>query len=115
MANRNRNSVGADSASKQRGLTSAEDNELRQLTWFSLVGQLSETSEARLLELKAKDRRTKVRNPRPDPSASRMGVPDTPSTPPRLPSEHEPADGSFTCPNCGFVQRGFGLTSPNGR
>lgn len=115
MANRNRNSVGADSALDQRGLTSEEDNELRQLTWFSLVGQLSDTSEARLIELKAKDRRSKVRNPRPDPSASRMGTPDTPSTSPRLPADPEPTDGSFTCPNCGFVQRGIGLTSPNGR
>lgn len=115
MANRNRNSLGADSALDQRGLTSHEDNELRQLTWFSLVGQLSEASEARLLELKAKDRRTKVRNPRPDPSASRMGTPDTPSTSPRLPSEHESSDGQFTCPNCGFVQRGFGVKSTHGR
>ena len=88
------------------GLTAEEDNELRQLTWFSMVGHLSDASETRLLELKAKDRRTKVRNPRPDPSVSRMGIPESPTMP--APLVHEPvaATGSFTCPNCGFVQRG---------
>ena len=93
------------------GLTAEEDNELRQLTWFSMVGQLSDTSETRLLELKAKDRRSKVRNPRPDPSVSRMGVPESPTMPAAL--VHEPAApaASFTCPNCGFVQRGTPGTS----
>lgn len=86
------------------GLTPAEDNELRQLTWFSMVGQLSESSNERLLELRAKDRRTKVRNPRPDPSASRSST-DAPVPPPKLDPQAHPAAGQFTCPNCGFVQR----------
>ena len=89
-----------------RGLTAEEDDELRQLTWFSMVGQLSDESEARLLELKGKDRRSNVRNPRPDPSVSRMGTPESPATPPVLVHEPGAAPASFTCPNCGFVQRG---------
>jgi hypothetical protein len=86
------------------GLTPAEDNELRQLTWFSMVGQLSESSNERILELRAKDRRTKVRNPRPDPSASRSST-DAPVPPPKLDSQPQSVPGHFTCPNCGFVQR----------
>jgi hypothetical protein len=91
------------------GLTADEDNELRQLTWFSLVGHLSDASQARLLELRAKDRRSKVRNPRPDPSASRMDVPEAPASPPRVVPDHQAPQGNFICPNCGFVQRGIGL------
>ena len=86
------------------GLTPSEDNELRQLTWFSMVGQLSESSNERILELRAKDRRTKVRNPRPDPSASRS-VADTPVAPSKLDSQAQSLPAHFTCPNCGFVQR----------
>lgn len=86
------------------GLTAAEDNELRQLTWFSMVGQLSESSNERILELKAKDRRTKVRNPRPDPSTTRSST-DAPMPPPKLESQVQTVPGHFTCPNCGFVQR----------
>ncbi|HEX4862924.1 MAG TPA: hypothetical protein VFV02_02560 [Acidimicrobiales bacterium] len=86
------------------GLTAAEDDELRQLTWFSMVGQLSESSSERILELRAKDRRTKVRNPRPDPSASRT-ISDAAVPPPKLDSGPQSAPGQFTCPNCGFVQR----------
>jgi hypothetical protein len=99
-----------ESASHDPGLTPEEDNELRQLTWFSLVGQLSDPSQARMLELRAKDRRSRVRNPRPDPSVSRMGTPDAPASTPRLNSDHEAAAGNFICPNCGFVQRGPGLS-----
>ena len=93
------------------GLTAEEDNELRQLTWFSMVGQLSDTSRTRLLELKRKDRRNKVRNPRPDPSASNMGTPDSPTMPASLVHEGGTATASFTCPNCGFVQRGNGVAA----
>ena len=98
-------------ALEDHGLTADEDNELRQLTWFSMVGQLSDTSRTRLLELKGKDRRTKVRNPRPDPSASRMGTPDSPTVPATLVHEGNPTTTSFTCPNCGFVQRGNGVAT----
>ena len=52
----------------RRALTKAEDNELRQLEWFELAGDLSESSQKRLVELRRRDRRTDVRNPRPDPS-----------------------------------------------
>lgn len=96
------------------GLTPAEDNELRQLTWFSMVGQLSESSNERILELRAKDRRTKVRNPRPDPSASRTST-DAPVPPPKLDSHAQSASGHFTCPNCGFVQRAQPQAPPANR
>ena len=52
----------------RRALTKAEDNELRQLEWFELAGDLSEQSLKRLVELRKRDRRADVRNPRPDPS-----------------------------------------------
>jgi hypothetical protein len=93
------------------GLSAAEDDELRQLTWFSMVGQLSDASNERILELRAKDRRAKVRNPRPDPAATRRLSVDTSmhsDTPLRsAPLDAEPPVGpvQFTCPNCGFVQR----------
>lgn len=90
------------------GLTPAEDDELRQLTWFSMVGQLSDSSNERILELRAKDRRSKVRNPRPDPVATRR-LPVEPTVPAvpaaRLDSETAAGPVQFTCPNCGFVQR----------
>lgn len=110
MADSSTTPLSLESAPHEPGLSPEEDNELRQLTWFSLVGQLSDASQARMLELRAKDRRSKVRNPRPDPSASRMGTPESPSSPPRLNSDHESATGNFVCPNCGFVQRGPGLS-----
>jgi hypothetical protein len=106
MANSNSGPLDVEPGLDNHGLTAEEDNELRQLTWFSLVGQLSDGSQARMLELRAKDRRNKVRNPRPDPSVSRMGTPDSPTTVPRLVTEQEPVAAYSTCPNCGFVQRG---------
>ena len=115
MANSETRPMILDSALDEPGLTTEEDNELRQLTWFSLVGHLSDGSQARLLELRAKDRRRKVRNPRPDPSASRMSIPDSPAPSREMASEQEVSPAYFTCPNCGFVQRGLGLTSPTGR
>jgi hypothetical protein len=55
-----------------RRMSAAEDSELRQLTWFARVGQLSEASRSRLTQLKAIDRRGQVRDARPDP-VSRNG------------------------------------------
>jgi hypothetical protein len=83
-------------------LSPSEDDELRQLTWFSMVGQLSETAQERILELRARDRRSNVRNPRPDPSATRTA--DTPAT---ATGFEERSEGSpvLKCPNCGFLQR----------
>ena len=96
------------------GLTPAEDDELRQLTWFSMVGQLSESSTQRILELRAKDRRTKVRNPRPDPSASRT-TPVPPVAAAKLESHPQSTPSQFTCPNCGFVQRALTQAPPANR
>ena len=76
-------------------LTPAEDSELRQLTWFAKVGSLSENSRARLEELRARDRRDTVRDPRPDP-----GSQDAPPLAARLTDDH-PVE-SASCPKCGF-------------
>jgi predicted Zn-ribbon and HTH transcriptional regulator len=77
-----------------RRLTAAEDSELRQLTWFARAGQLSETSRSRLAQLEAIDRRSQVRDTRPDP-VSRDG--DQVGT--RLASQPV---ATVTCQNCGF-------------
>jgi hypothetical protein len=81
----------------KEGLTSSEDRELRQLTWFSLTGSLSEKSKARILELAAKDRRSEVRNPRPDPSSYEEDDPTG-----RL-FDARDRISSITCPKCGSV------------
>jgi len=75
-------------------LTAAEDCELRQLTWFARVGQLSETSRSRLTQLKATDRRGQVRDTRPDPvsrDGDQVGA--------QLPLKPV---ATVTCQNCGF-------------
>lgn len=94
------------------GLTASEDDELRQLTWFSMVGQLSEPATERILELRARDRRSKVRDPRPDPSASRTSPPRPAVPAAKLPSEPERDPTALVCPNCGFVQRKLPPTTP---
>lgn len=78
------------------GLTAAEDQELRQLIWFCRVGDLSDSSAARLLELIRRDRRLEVRDPRPDP-VSRAQPEPTPSAP-KFERNHF---DTVTCPNCG--------------
>ncbi len=85
---------------RQPALTPAEDHELRQLTWFSKVGQLSERSAARLSELMDRDRRNEVRDPKPNPSSPED---DEPSTLPPLQMDHV---ASITCPNCGSILPG---------
>lgn len=60
-----------------------EDNELRLLTWFKLVGNVSEISRRRIADLRARDRRNDVRDPRPDPA--NVPPPDDPSLPLRNP------------------------------
>lgn len=84
----------------QPALTPAEDHELRQLTWFSKVGQLSDRSAQRLSELSGRDRRNGVRDPRPNPSSPDD---DQPSTLPPLEMDHV---SSITCPNCGSILSG---------
>jgi hypothetical protein len=81
-------------------LTSAEDSELRQLTWFAQVGSLSEKSQARLAELKARDRRETVRDPRPDP--------DSMDVQPLGAKLSVDAVESASCSNCGFDMSGSG-------
>jgi hypothetical protein len=76
-------------------MTPAEDYEVRQLTWFSRVGSLSEKSADRLAELAIWDRRGEVRDARPNPS-----VPVTEES-----SSLPPLDmdwiSSIACPYCG--------------
>jgi hypothetical protein len=84
-------------------LTAAEDGELRQLTWFSKAGQLSEPSHGRLEDLKARDRRSGIRDPRPDP-ISRAG--DEVGERLRLDQ-----DGSNRCPNCGWTRGHYAQAS----
>lgn len=83
---------GAEAGSELPRLTSAEDAELRQLAWFSKAGQLSAQSQARLTELRARDRRDTIRDPRPDPSVDAIR---------RAPAFSADTAGSSTCPNCG--------------
>jgi hypothetical protein len=52
------------------GLTKDEDNTLRQLAFFDLAGDLSAQAQERMECLKRRDRRTTIRDPRPDPSNS---------------------------------------------
>ena len=83
----------ADGESELPRLSAAEDAELRQLAWFAKAGQLSEQSQARLAELRDRDRRDTIRDPRPDPGAGSL------QSAPRFGSE---ASGpASTCPNCG--------------
>ena len=92
--------VNGNSAAKGYGLTPSEDQELRQLTWFSRVGNLSERSRARLADLVSRDRRSEVRDPRPNPAAQiENGHPTSASAP------GPDRISSMTCPNCGFVIR----------
>ena len=58
----------ADTDADADGLGRNEDNELRLLTWFELAGSISEATEQRIAELRARDRRDEVRDPRSDPA-----------------------------------------------
>ncbi len=89
------------------GLTPSEDRELRQLTWFSRAGQLSEKTLARLAYLMARDRRREVRDPRPDPSDPGDDDPRNPLPPPGL-----DRGGLMKCPNCGTVLTGTDALPP---
>lgn len=75
-------------------LSAAEDSELRQLTWFARAGQLSDASQSRLAQLKARDRRDQVRDARPDPVTRDSDYVGT-----RLDSQPIP---TVPCQNCGF-------------
>ena len=57
----------ADIEDDTDGLGRDEDNELRLLTWFELAGSVSEATEQRIAELRNRDRREEVRDPRSDP------------------------------------------------
>jgi hypothetical protein len=45
-------------------LTSEEDDELRRLGYLQKMGQLSEPSQVRLVELRLRDQRGRIRKPR---------------------------------------------------
>jgi hypothetical protein len=84
-------------AASQSGLSTSEDRELRQLTWFSRVGDISERAKTRAFELLGRDRRAWVRDPRPNPSSP---ADDDVSTLPPL--QMDPI-ASMSCPNCGAI------------
>lgn len=79
-------------------MTSADDSELRQLTWFASFGQLSDESRARLADLKARDRRSRVRDARPDPITGQAD-----EAGPRLTPAVKRTTG---CGNCGYEAEG---------
>jgi hypothetical protein len=64
-----RNELLGDLIDEDEGLTKEEDNALRQLAFFEMAGDLSASARQRKQDLRNRDRRTDVRNPRPDPSA----------------------------------------------
>lgn len=102
-------------------LTPAEDAEMRQLAWFAKAGHLSERSQTRLSELRSRDRRTAIRDPRPDPTTGSTG----PATSFR--SEKvvlspcpncgfgvlRPAASTSSCSNCGFTARTEEVSLPD--
>ncbi len=92
--------TGEGPAKSRDGLTAVEDHELRQLTWFSSVGDLSDRAVNRLWQLIRRDRRGEVRDPRPNPSA-----PEDDEMPTRLPPLEMDRTASSTCPNCGALLR----------
>lgn len=47
-----------------KGLTAEEDDELRRLGFLYEMGQLSERSQERFVELRLRDQRRRVREPR---------------------------------------------------
>jgi hypothetical protein len=81
-------------------MTPEEDHELRQLAWFSKVGTLSEKAAARLGDLVERDRRSEVRDARPNPS-----VPETDEVSTLPPLQMDQISSSFTCPSCGSTVR----------
>lgn len=110
----------AESVSELPRLTRAEDAEMRQLAWFAKAGQLSDKSQARFSELRARDRRDTIRDPRPDPTAgvngASIGFGPPPSAPVACPNCGfgllRLAGQPGSCPGCGFLVRGDGPESP---
>jgi hypothetical protein len=98
-----------DEVASRQAVTPAEDHELRQLTWFSKVGSLSEKAAARLTDLVARDRRIEVRDPRPNPSAP---LTEESSNLPPLEMDRISLP---TCPNCGSIIRPDHESAPSYR
>jgi hypothetical protein len=84
-------------AGRHSGLTTSEDRELRQLTWFAKVGDISEKAKNRAFELLGRDRRSWVRDPRPNP-----GSPADDEVTNLPPLQMDPI-ASMKCPNCGAI------------
>jgi hypothetical protein len=86
-------------------LTPLEDAELRQLIWFGLAGDLSEKTLERIEELRARDRRTEVRDPRPDPvsqdSNGRRYISDSEGE--AKPDAERQLNPVVSCSNCGYL------------
>ena len=91
----------ADATADQE-LSGLEDAELRQLTWFGLAGDLSERSQARIAELRSRDRRAEVRDPRPDPISQESAWQRIQSSEPSQPDSESGAEQFISCPNCSF-------------
>jgi hypothetical protein len=96
-------------------LNDLEDAELRQLTWFGLAGDLSEKSQARIAELRSRDRRAEVRDPRPDPISQDnawQGISRTEASPSDSESD---AEEFVSCLNCGFgpLAEGVAVNCPH--
>ena len=95
-------------------LTDLEDAELRQLTWFGLAGDLSEKSQARIAELRSRDRRAEVRDPRPDPISQESSLQGIDWTVPSQWDLDEPEE-SVSCQNCSFgpLPEGVAVSCPH--
>lgn len=104
-----------DTSSAQPRLTPLEDAELRQLTWFGLAGAISDESQHRIAELRSRDRRSEVRDPRPDPisqdSDGRRYISDADSVLDSPPDAHP--DGAVSCSNCGYTPIELGSLCPH--
>lgn len=103
------------SVEAKRRLNALEDAELRQLTWFGLAGDLSEQSRERIEELRSRDRRDDVRDPRPDPisqeSDGRRYISD--SGPDPSVDDRPEANRMASCYNCGYAPLERGSLCPH--
>ena len=96
-------------------LTGLEDAELRLLTWFGLAGDLSEKSQARIAELRSRDRRAEVREPRPDPISQDSAWQRISWTEPSGSDSELDSEEFVSCQNCSFgpLAEGVAVSCPH--
>jgi len=96
-------------------LTGLEDAELRLLTWFGLAGDLSEKSQARIAELRSRDRRAEVREPRPDPISQDSAWQGISWTEPSGSDSESDSEEFVSCQNCSFgpLAEGVAVSCPH--